>query len=87
LQSNQYRKTFLSQMKLQQVSTLSFKKRDYDSIKKYLDAYIDSNTTYIMLDTVELKDATFKHKVTNETYYKDHRIQTITVKYKSQFAQ
>lgn len=70
----------------QKLSAISFDKMLYPFVKKYLEPLLPTTTVYHTWDlTIKLYDKNLDEKLNSQTYYKDERIKTILLPYRSYF--
>ena len=70
----------------QKLSALSFDYRAYPFVKNFVEPKLSSSIAYHLWDMdLSLKDIKFFKKIKNKNYYKDKRVKTILIFYKSMF--
>jgi hypothetical protein len=80
-------KNIADQSERQQVSAVSFDKEIYPFVKTYLEPLLSDTVVYHTWDlTIKLYDKDLDDKLNGQTYYKDDRVKTILLPYKSHFS-
>ena len=70
----------------QKLSALSFDYRAYPFVKNFVEPKLSSSIVYHLWDmALSLKDIKFFKKIKNKNYYRDKRVKTILIPYKSMF--
>lgn len=73
------------QVKIQNISAISFDHRLYPFIKKYMEPIIDKEIVHHIWYAPALYDENFKDKLLKNKLYKDQRVKTMLAPYKSLF--
>ncbi len=77
--------TIADQIRLQNISAISFDIRLYSWIKEYLEPKISGEVAYHVKSSIALHDMNFTKRISTNKLYLDKRVKTLSCEYSSQF--
>jgi glucan phosphoethanolaminetransferase (alkaline phosphatase superfamily) len=79
-------KSIFEQVAGQNLASISFDRRAYPFVKKYLEPLVSENIEYHLRDpSIKLFDSDFQSELSNKNYLNDDRVKTITLPFESRF--